>query len=424
MEGLARVDVVCLDKTGTLTEGTIVFDEVEALDAEANAGGGERRCRRRSARWPTIPTATPPLVALAAAVPVAGMDAHRRGAVLVGPQVERSDLRRPRLVGDGCAGDGAHRQLVPGPCPRRRARVERAAHAGAGARATSSLIGESLPADLAPVALVMFAEKVRPDAAETLAYFAAQGVELRVISGDNPRTVAAVAATVGLESDGGVRRARAPRGPGRDGGGARAAPRVRPGHAAAEARDGRCAAIEGSRRRDDGRRRERRARAEGRRHRRRHGLRRRGDPRGRAARAPRGQVLDPARGRRRGAQGHGEHRAVGEPVRHQDRLRGAPRDHGVGDQLAVPVPAAPPHDRQRVHDRHPRLLPRAGAQLASLHPWLHRQGAALLHPGRPRRGRSRARRLRHRAVRPRSADRARCAPRRLWCSSQWRSGCS
>ena len=49
----------------------------------------------------------------------------------------------------------------------------------------------------------MFAEKVRPDAAETLAYFAAQGVELRVISGDNPRTVAAVAARVGLDDPSG-----------------------------------------------------------------------------------------------------------------------------------------------------------------------------------------------------------------------------
>ena len=34
VEGLARVDIVCLDKTGTLTEGTIVFDELEPLDGE------------------------------------------------------------------------------------------------------------------------------------------------------------------------------------------------------------------------------------------------------------------------------------------------------------------------------------------------------------------------------------------------------
>jgi cation-transporting ATPase E len=68
------------------------------------------------------------------------------------------------------------------------------------AHSDASLGDETLPADLTPVALVMFAEKVRPDAADTLAYFREQGVELRVISGDNPRTVAAVAARVGLES--------------------------------------------------------------------------------------------------------------------------------------------------------------------------------------------------------------------------------
>src|SRR4029078_10876378 len=72
------------------------------------------------------------------------------------------------------------------------------------ARSDSPLTGETLLGDLTAVALVMFAEKVRPDAADNLAYCAAQGVELRVISGDNPRTVAAVAKRVGLDSpDGG-----------------------------------------------------------------------------------------------------------------------------------------------------------------------------------------------------------------------------
>ena len=49
------------------------------------------------------------------------------------------------------------------------------------------------PPTLEPVALVMFEEKIRPDAADTLRYFEEQGVALKVISGDNPRTVAAVA---------------------------------------------------------------------------------------------------------------------------------------------------------------------------------------------------------------------------------------
>ena len=48
----------------------------------------------------------------------------------------------------------------------------------------------------------------------------------------------------------------------------------------------------------------------------------------------------------------------------------------------VPVPAAPPHDRQHLHDRHPGLLPRARAEHAAVHPRLHRAGAAV-HASRP-----------------------------------------
>jgi cation-transporting ATPase E len=59
------------------------------------------------------------------------------------------------------------------------------------------LAGDQLPT-VKPLALLMFDERIRPDAAETLAYFTAQGVALKVISGDNPLTVSAVAARVEL----------------------------------------------------------------------------------------------------------------------------------------------------------------------------------------------------------------------------------
>jgi cation-transporting ATPase E len=55
-----------------------------------------------------------------------------------------------------------------------------------------------LPDGLAPVALVVLAERVREDANQVLGYFTDQGVTLKVISGDNPRTVGAVAAAVGV----------------------------------------------------------------------------------------------------------------------------------------------------------------------------------------------------------------------------------
>src|SRR6185312_3340720 len=54
---------------------------------------------------------------------------------------------------------------------------------------------------LRPVALVVLAERLREDAAEVLGYFAEEGVEVKVISGDNPRTVAAAVDARSLPED-------------------------------------------------------------------------------------------------------------------------------------------------------------------------------------------------------------------------------
>jgi cation-transporting ATPase E len=61
------------------------------------------------------------------------------------------------------------------------------------------LQGETLPEGLQPVCLVILSERVRKDAPETLAYFRKQGVQIKVISGDNPATVATVAAKAGVD---------------------------------------------------------------------------------------------------------------------------------------------------------------------------------------------------------------------------------
>jgi cation-transporting P-type ATPase E len=66
------------------------------------------------------------------------------------------------------------------------------------ASATGPLDGESLPDGRRAAAFVLLGERLRSDAAETIAYFAAQGVALKVISGDSPLTVSAVAARAGL----------------------------------------------------------------------------------------------------------------------------------------------------------------------------------------------------------------------------------
>ena len=59
-------------------------------------------------------------------------------------------------------------------------------------------VSPALPNDLAAVAVVALAEQVKADVAETMSYFAAQGVAVKVLSGDSPATVAAIAARAGL----------------------------------------------------------------------------------------------------------------------------------------------------------------------------------------------------------------------------------
>ncbi len=197
VEGLARVDIVCLDKTGTLTEGTIVFDELEVLD-----GNEESTATGALGALADDPNRNATAVALAEQFSSPGWS--RTGAV---PFSSARKWSAATFDGHGSWVMGAPEMVVTDNSSPVRARADELASSGRRtlvlAHTDASLTDESLPADLTPVALVMFAEKVRPDAAETLAYFAAQGVELRVISGDNPRTVAAVAARVGLDDPSG-----------------------------------------------------------------------------------------------------------------------------------------------------------------------------------------------------------------------------
>jgi cation-transporting ATPase E len=201
VEGLARVDVVCLDKTGTLTEGEIEFDELEPCASGDGAGGDRVLAEQALGALADDENRNATAVALAArfanqqwnrtgAVPfssarkwsAASFDGH--GSWVMGaPEMVFGDATAPVRVRADELAAGGRRTLVL---------AHSAAPLGSGEA------GEALPAPLEPVALVMFAEKVRPDAADTLAYFHEQGVTLRVISGDNPRTVAAVASRLGL----------------------------------------------------------------------------------------------------------------------------------------------------------------------------------------------------------------------------------
>jgi cation-transporting ATPase E len=197
VEGLARVDVVCLDKTGTLTEGEIVFDELDVLD-----GGDGELVTAALGALADDENRNATLEALAAKFePPTGWS--RSGAV---PFSSARKWSAASFDGKGSWVMGAPEMVLPDGGTPARVRADELAAGGRRvlvlAHSDAPLDGEALPPDLVPDSLVMFAEKIRPDAAETLQYFDEQGVILKVISGDNPRTVGAVAQRVQLPNAG------------------------------------------------------------------------------------------------------------------------------------------------------------------------------------------------------------------------------
>lgn len=194
VEGLARVDVVCFDKTGTLTDGTIVFDELIQLDDDAPVAAalGALAADKH-------PNAT--LAAIGQAFPApSGWD--RAGSVPFSPERKWSAAT---FTGRGIWVLGAPELVLP--TSQQEVLSQAADLAAKGRRvlvigheptAQDGWPGESVPHGIKPVALVLLAERLRADTQDAIAYFKAQGVALKVISGDSPRTVNAVAAQSGV----------------------------------------------------------------------------------------------------------------------------------------------------------------------------------------------------------------------------------
>ncbi|SHI39348.1 cation-transporting ATPase E [Tessaracoccus bendigoensis DSM 12906] len=192
IEGLARVSVVCTDKTGTLTANALTLSEVIPLDD-------------------TDPV--PALAQLAASDPTpnASMQAiDAKVPALDEPWQLRS--RAPFTSAKKWSGATFERHgtwLLGAPDVLADGEIAAKAEAiGASGRRVLLLAEGSVPVDdpqapgeVTPRALLVLDQVLRPDAAETLRYFGEQNVAVKVISGDNAASVGAVTRSLGVDAE-------------------------------------------------------------------------------------------------------------------------------------------------------------------------------------------------------------------------------
>ena len=211
IEGLARVDVVCADKTGTLTENGMRLADTKPLsEVPGGRAMGARPARRAGGLWDVGKV----LASLAAddSRPNASMQAIAEAydeapgwtATATAPFKSATKWSGVSYRDHGNWVIGAPDVLLDPSSPV----AEQAEEIGAQGLRVLLLASSDMPVDhpdapghVTPAALVILEQRVRPDAHETLDYFASQNVLIKVISGDNAASVGAVASTLGLEGD-------------------------------------------------------------------------------------------------------------------------------------------------------------------------------------------------------------------------------
>lgn len=194
IETLARVDVLCLDKTGTITEGTLEVKSMDLINNDKNPAQAIRAlmaslkddnataCALRESFSGAAPRwKAQRLVPFSSDRKWSGAFFEDEGSYVIGaPEFILKDTYaayKDRV--EACAKDGSRVLLL--------------AHSP-----NNFPEPAGLPEDLSAIALVLLGDRIRPEARETLGFFACQGVDIKVISGDNPITVSEVACRAGL----------------------------------------------------------------------------------------------------------------------------------------------------------------------------------------------------------------------------------
>ena len=196
IEALARVDVICLDKTGTLTDGTMNFDKTislgkysekqihEILGSYLRAVGDDNHTSR----------------ALEKEVPLNEKYISSRRL----PFSSERKYSAVTLKQKGTFYLGAPDYLYKGDDKNILKQIKQYSEKGNRViffASSSKAINEkgTLPEDLTPVAMFILSDQIRPDAYDTIAGFQDNEVDVKIISGDNPAAVAEIAKEVGVK---------------------------------------------------------------------------------------------------------------------------------------------------------------------------------------------------------------------------------
>jgi cation-transporting P-type ATPase E len=194
VESLSNVDVLCLDKTGTLTTNRILFDALHPLN-----GFGEADFKQALGTF------------------IASTHSHNRTAEAIAHAIDRkaeaitteipfSSSRKWSAATFKEGGSyvlgapemmGLHHSEQIRELANQGLRVLLFAHSPQ----TMNADNPQLPDDLSPVGLVTFSDELRPHVQEVLAGFRKANIALKLISGDNPTTVAALAYQAGFSSE-------------------------------------------------------------------------------------------------------------------------------------------------------------------------------------------------------------------------------
>jgi len=192
IETLARVDTICLDKTGTLTEGEMEVSKVIPLDLTPMSDITDalgimsyhmeidnqtmQAINKKYARKNDYKPLE--IVPFSSQTKWSGISFEKESYIIGAPEIVLKDTKSIKKELDNYAKESRVVLLAK----------------------SKTKLNKKLPSDIKPMALILINDKIRKDAKQTLEYFKQQGVDIKLISGDNPVTVAGVAKKVGLDN--------------------------------------------------------------------------------------------------------------------------------------------------------------------------------------------------------------------------------